>query len=73
MTRCSMFDSDCREKMLVRLHRLTPESQHRWGRMTAPLVNENENKTEIKASTVPTFTVISSNGLSHPRCLQQRE
>jgi hypothetical protein len=36
MARCSMFDSDCREQMLARLHRLTPESQRRWGRMSAP-------------------------------------
>jgi len=36
MARCSMFNSDCREQMLARLHRLTPESQRRWGRMTAP-------------------------------------
>lgn len=32
----SMFDRSCREQMLARLHRLTPDSQRRWGRMTAP-------------------------------------
>jgi hypothetical protein len=31
-----MFDNNCREQILVRLHRLTPESRGRWGRMTAP-------------------------------------
>ena len=36
MARCSMFDTDCREQMLARLHRLTPESRRRRGRMSAP-------------------------------------
>lgn len=32
----SMFDHTCREQMLARLRRLTPDSPRRWGRMTAP-------------------------------------
>ena len=31
----SMFDPSCRDQMLVRLQRLTPDSPRRWGRMTA--------------------------------------
>lgn len=32
----SMFDDACRHKMIRRLRKLTPETERRWGRMTAP-------------------------------------
>lgn len=32
----SLFDEACRAETLARLRRLTPESERRWGTMTAP-------------------------------------
>jgi hypothetical protein len=31
-----MFDDACRQAIVARLHRLSPNTRRRWGRMTAP-------------------------------------